>query len=97
MISRAALGKPWIFEEIQRELKGEKPREITNKEKLEIILQHYNLALEEKGEYVGLREMRKHLCYYIKGEPNASEIREKINHLENANEVKELLKKYYNQ
>ena len=94
MISRAALGKPWIFEEIRCALNNEK-FEITNEEKLKIILEHYNLAIEEKGEYIGVREMRKHLCYYIKKEPNASEIRKTINQLENAEDVKTLLKNYY--
>ena len=94
MISRAVLGKPWIFKEIRKQLNNEE-FEITNEEKLKIILEHYELAIKEKGEYIGVREMRKHLCYYIKGEPNASEIRQEINHLENSNEVLNLLKEYY--
>ena len=95
MISRGALGKPWIFREITQELNNEKCESITNEEKLKIILEHIDLEVEEKGEYIGIREMRKHLCYYIKGEKNASEVRQKIIQLESVNEVKQELIKCY--
>lgn len=95
MISRASLGKPWIFEEIINQFEGKELRKITNKEKLKIILEHIELEVEEKGEYTGIREMRKHLSYYIKGEQNASEIRQKINQLEGKEKVEETLKEYF--
>ena len=95
MISRASLGNPWIFEKIINELNGNNPREITKQEKLNTILEHINLEIEEKGEYVGIREMRKHICYYLKGEANASELRNTINHLESKEEVEKTLKEYY--
>ena len=68
---------------------------ITKQEKLSIILEHLELEIEEKGEYTGIREMRKHICYYLKGEPGASEIREKINHAESRNEVESILREFY--
>ena len=90
MISRGSLGRPWIFKEI-----SDDNFSITKKEKLSIILEHLELEIEEKGEYTGIREMRKHICYYLKGEPGASEIREKINHAESRNEVESILREFY--
>lgn len=95
MISRASLGNPWIFEDIINQFKGKETKTISNKEKLQIILEHIKLEVEEKGEYTGIREMRKHLSYYIRGEKNASEIRQKINTLESKKEVEGTLKEYF--
>ncbi len=96
MIARAALGNPWIFEQIKTYLEKGYIREIKNEEKLNIILEHIDLAVKEKGEKTGIREMRKHICYYLKGMPNAAEIREKINHIEEEKEVKTYLIEYFN-
>ena len=96
MVSRASLGSPWIFQQIQDYLKKQTVREITKKEKLETILKHIELETEEKGELTGIKEMRKHICYYVKGEPNASEIRDRINHMESKKEVEETLIEYFN-
>ena len=69
--------------------------EPSKKEKLETIIEHINLEIDEKGEYTGVREMRKHVCYYLKGMPNASEIRKEINHLESKEEVIERLTEFF--
>ena len=62
MIGRASLGKPWIFKQIKHYLEtGEKCPELTWKEKLEIIKKHIDLAVNEKGENIAIKEMRKHL------------------------------------
>ena len=82
MISRASLGNPWIFEN-------------SKKEKMDIILEHIELETEEKGENTGVKEMRKNIGFYLKGEKDASKIREKINHLETKDEVIEEIKKYF--
>ena len=95
MIGRGSLGRPWIFEQVINYLKGIKERNISNEEKLNIIFEHINLEIKEKGEYTGIREMRKHICYYLKGMPGASEIRDKINHLESEKEVKQELEEYF--
>ena len=95
MISRKSLGNPWIFEQIQTYLKDGTIREIGKEEKLKTILEHINLEVIEKGEYIGIREMRKHICYYLKGEKNASEIRDKINHLETKEQVEKTLVEYF--
>lgn len=96
MIGRAAIGNPWIFEKVRYYLEtGEKLPEVSIEEKLKIIKEHLLLELQEKGEYTGIREFRKHLAYYSKGMPNSSEFRSKINGLEIKEEVISALDKYY--
>ena len=95
MIGRASIGNPYIFNEIKDYLIGQKSQNVTNKEKLDIILKHINLAVETKGENIGIKEMRKHLSAYIKGMPKSAEAREKINKIENREELEEYLKEYF--
>ena len=88
MIGRGALGNPWIFKKIKHFLeKGEKLPEVSLEERFAIIKEHFLLELQEKGEYTGIREFRKHLAYYTKGLPNSSEFRCKINELESREDV----------
>ena len=96
MIGRGVLGNPWLIEQIQTYLENGSVREIKNEERMEIIFKHIDLEVKEKGENVGIKEMRKHICYYLKGLPMASEIRNRINKLETEKEVKETLKEYFN-
>lgn len=95
MIGRATLGNPWIFEEIISYLKGEEMRPITPKEKLETILNHIAWEVEEKGENVGIKELRKHMSAYIKNMPDATTMREKINKIETRKELETSLKEYF--
>ena len=95
MVSRASLGNPWIFEKIRDYLENRNSRDITYKEVLDTILKHISLEVEEKGEDVGIKEMRKHICYYLKNMKNASEIRNKVNHLDKRSEVEQALKEYF--
>ncbi len=96
MIGRGVLGNPWLIEQIQTYLENGSVREIKNVERMKIIFKHIDLEVKEKGENVGIKEMRKHICYYLKGLPMASEIRNRINKLETEKEVKETLKEYFN-
>lgn len=96
MIGRGAIGNPWIFERVKYYLKnGEKMPELHLKEKFDIIKEHFLLELDEKGEYTGIREFRKHMAYYTKGLPDSSEFRARINALENKDEVLNSLNEYY--
>ena len=95
MIGRAAIGAPWIFEEVISYLKGEEVREISREEKLDVILKHIEWEVEEKGEEVGIKELRKHMSAYIKNMPNATTIREKINKIDTKKELEECLKEYF--
>ena len=64
--------------------------------RLELIKEHFDLELKEKGEYTGIREFRKHISYYTKGLPDSSVFRGKINFLENKDEVITELDRYFN-
>lgn len=96
MIGRASLGNPWIFKEIISYLKGEETKEISKEEKLQTILKHIEWEVEEKGEVVGIKELRKHMSAYIKNMPNATTLREKINKIETKKELEAYLKEYFN-
>lgn len=95
MIGRGALGAPWLIGDIKKQLNGEEVKEISNKDKLEIIKEHLDLAVKDKGEYIAIREMRKHICWYIKNLKDSSKIREKINRIENIGELKACLDEYF--
>lgn len=96
MIGRGAIGNPWIFSQIIHYLKtGEMLAKPSNKEKLEIIKEHYNLAVEKKGEEVAVKEMRKYLAYYTKNMKNSSEFRNMVNRLENKSDVIQALNDYF--
>ncbi len=95
MIGRGAIGNPWIFERIAYFLQtGEKLPKTMTHEKFKILKEHFLLEIQEKGEYTGIREFRKHIAYYTKGLPKSSEFRCKINTLTNKEEILEELEKY---
>lgn len=96
MIGRAALGQPWIIGQIINELSSNKADEISNNKKLDIIKEHLILAIEEKGEYIAIREMRKHICWYIKNMKDSSKFREKVNRIEKTEELITCLEEYFN-
>lgn len=90
MIGRAAQGNPWIFRDVTSFLeKGTIPTAPTNAQKKEIILRHAALQLEYKGEYTGVREMRKHLSWYTVGMPHSAKFRQTINTMESMDELVE--------
>jgi len=95
MVGRGILGEPWKIKEIINTLEGKEEQETLPQEKLEIIKEHYRMAIEEKGEYVGIREMRKHLCWYLKNQKNSSQIRQRINVEEDREKVIEILEEYF--
>ena len=96
MIGRGALGKPWIFKQIRNHLEtGEQCTELTWQEKLEIIKMHISLAVNEKGENIAIKEMRKHLGGYLRNLPNATKMREKINRIDTQKELLEILDLFF--
>ena len=96
MIGRGILGEPWKIDYIIKEIEtGKKLPDKTPMEKFEIIKEHINLAIKEKGEYVGIREMRKHICWYLKNLPNSSQVRQVVNQLESKEEVIKTLMAYF--
>ncbi len=97
MIGRASLGNPWIFRKISYYLlTGEKQGDITLEERKKVINEHFKLLLEEKGEYVATREIRKHIAWYVKGLKNASVFRDEINRVDSADSFFKMVDKYFN-
>lgn len=95
MIGRGAQGNPWIFNRINHYMKtGEILPEPTAEEKIRTAIKHFNLAIKEDGEYVAVREMRKHLGWYLKGMKKSARLRDEINKLESAEEVVGRLEAY---
>lgn len=95
MIGRASLGNPWIFSEVTSYLNNETWKKPTTNEILKTIIWQYEMLIEEKGEYTAVREMRKHIGWYLKGMPSAKILKDEINKLENFSEILQLLKKYF--
>jgi len=73
---------------------GELLPEPTAKERVEKALRHAQMLIEYKGEYVGIREMRKHMAWYMKGLPGVAELRGNLNYTESLSEMESLLLKY---
>ena len=95
MIGRGSFGNPWIFAQIRYYLEtGNKKEKPSNKEKLEIINHHIELAVEEKGE-IAIKELRKHIAWYTKNMKNSSEFRAKINQIESKEELLENISEYF--
>jgi tRNA-dihydrouridine synthase B len=96
MIGRGSFGNPWIFQEIIHFLEtGEKLTRPSNQEKLQIIKEHIDLAVKEKGE-IAVKELRKHIAWYTKNLKNSSEFRNSINVIEDKEELIEKLEEYFN-
>jgi tRNA-dihydrouridine synthase B len=96
MIGRAIQGNPWIFREAKRYLeKGVVPAQPSYDERQAVMLRHLNDMIRLAGENSGVREMRKHLCWYTKGLPGGAQFREKVNHLVNVEEVTGAITEYF--
>ena len=96
MIGRGAIGNPWIFEQIKYYLENNKKMSApTNKEKYEIIKEHLELNLKEKGNVVGINEMRKHISAYTKNMPEASRFRDEINHITDVNILMSKIQEFF--
>jgi len=92
MIGRGAQGNPWIFSElVEYENTGKMPERPSNEELKEMMLRHARLQIQYKGEYLGIREMRKHVSWYTSGLPNSARLRGEINAVESYEELKKLL------
>ncbi|MFP4021119.1 MAG: tRNA dihydrouridine synthase DusB [Halanaerobium sp.] len=95
MIGRKAQGYPWIFREIIEYLNSgkliEKP---SYSEKIDMAIKHLKLAVEYYGENHGVPIMRKHISWYLKGLPNASEMKNKVNQISEGKCLIELLQNY---
>ena len=89
MVARAARGNPWIF----RELRTGIPYRPSRKELYDMICRHTEMLISEKGEYTGVREMRKHVSWYTAGLPGAAALHRRINLAESREEIILLISK----
>ena len=91
MIGRAARGNPWIFRELNHYFRtGEKLPKPSVEEVCEMILRHARNQIEIKGEYIGIREMRKHVAWYTAGMRHSAGIRRESNNIASYEELKKL-------
>ncbi len=95
MIGRGAQGNPWIFSQINHYFEtGEMLDKPTIQEVKEMILEHASLQVKYKGEYIGMREMRKHTAWYTAGCPHSAKLRAQVNEVETYEGLQELLDRY---
>jgi tRNA-dihydrouridine synthase B len=96
MIGRAVQGNPWIFREARQFLAmGLAPASPTIEEREAVMLSHLNGMIALLGEQFGVREMRKHLCWYTKGLHGGAEFRERANYLDSAVGVRKAVREYF--
>ena len=91
MIARAAKGNPWIFREIKAGLRGEAIERRSMEELRDMMKRHVKLMVEEKGEYIGIREMRKHVAWYTEGIYGSAKLRKRASELETEADMLELI------
>ena len=95
MIGRGAQGNPWIFKQIQHQLEtGEELPKPSRREVADMMLLHARLQLQIKGDYIGIREIRKHAAWYTAGYKNSSKLRGKINEVESYAQLEALLEQW---
>ena len=93
MIARAARGNPWIFNQVIHYAEtGEELPKVTPEEVYSMILRQMDLMIQYKGEYTGIREMRKHISWYTAGFPNSASLRRRINEASTRDDIYRLLK-----
>ena len=92
MIARGAQGNPWIFSElVSYEKNGVLPERPNIDELKDMMLRHARLQIKYKGDYLGIREMRKHVSWYTKGLHGSAKLRETINSVESYEELENVL------
>lgn len=95
MIARGAQGNPWIFAQLLHYFKtGEHLPKPTAEEMVKTMLRHAKMQLAFKGDYTGIREIRKHAAWYTAGYPNAARLRSAINEVENYEQLRELFDRF---
>lgn len=95
MIARGAQGNPWIFAQINYFLEtGEELPKPSAKEMVDMVLRHAKMQIAFKGEFTGMREMRKHAAWYTGGYKHASRLRSLLNEVETYEQLEELLETF---
>ena len=94
MVGRGAMGNPWIFRDWQRARQGLPPAEPSPRERIETAHAHARALVAHKGEYIGLREMRKHAAWYLKGLRGSAQVRVRVNLAQSLGELADILQAY---
>lgn len=95
MIGRGIQGNPWLFSQIKEYFAtGIIPEKPHVDEVIEMILRHAKLQIKFKGEYVGIREMRKHVAWYTTGYPKSAKLRNAVNEIASLEELESLMMQY---
>ena len=89
MIGRGLQGNPWLISQILQDRPKPDISEI-----VAMILRHARMQIELSGEYLGIRQMRKHVAWYTVGYPGSSKLRGMVNQIENYEALEELLRIY---
>ena len=93
MVGRGALGNPWIFRELNAAWKGtEPPAAPSMEDKKQMMIRHFRDVLALKGEYAAVREMRKHVGWYLKGLPGSAAFRGMVNQITKAQELESAIR-----
>lgn len=95
-IGRGSMGNPWLFKRILNLMDGKEDFIPTIAERVDFSLKHLEMTCAHKGDNVGVKEMRKHLAWYLKGLKDSNEVKNKINKMTDMEEIRELLLAYKN-
>ena len=94
MVGRGAMGNPWLFRDWARAKQGLEPLNVTPRERVDMALEHARQLTAHKGDYIGVREMRKHMAWYLKGLRGAAQARVRFNTAESLAQMEDILEEY---
>ena len=95
MVARGAQGNPFIFRQILELMEtGEIKFTPSNAQKIDVMCEHINMLIDQKGEYIGVREARKHIAWYIKGMKDSAKMRESVCRISSYSELMEKINEY---
>ncbi len=97
MIGRGALGNPWIFKNIKRKMKGESVLPVSPEERYRMILHHYKMMMDSREKRIAVREMRKHIGWYLHGFRGVARVRDIINRSQEPEEVFSILNAFFDE
>jgi len=94
MVARGAMGNPWVFKQIQQQVQGDVVTYPSFEEVIDMCIRHIDLSVYYHGEEKAIREMRKHIIWYIKGIKNCTEVKNAINRVTRRDDVVQILTNY---
>ena len=95
MVGRGADGNPWLFTQLAAVLSGrELPAAPSLDERLNLAAEHLQMLVDYKGEYISVKEMRRHISAYLKGLPHAAEFRSRFHKVDTQEQFMVLLNEY---